>query len=78
MSTYVTDPATLRALAAAGLIIYPVHPGASYVDSARHGTTFEHAGERYRLRYIDGCFYPYVVKEPTCEPVAEINWELAR
>lgn len=55
----VKDAKTLKALAAAGFIRWPVEPGHHYVNEIS-SEPFEHGGRRYRTRYLDGCFYPFV------------------
>ncbi|MHB8742048.1 MAG: hypothetical protein ACYC9L_02900 [Sulfuricaulis sp.] len=50
---------TLAALAAAGHIVYPVEPEHHYVEE-KSLAPFMHEGKRYVVRYLDGCFYPFV------------------
>ena len=63
----VNDNRTLKTLAAAGKIIWPVMTNNSkgikfkYVDEVDGvGCRFEHKGTNYELRYHSGCFFPYV------------------
>lgn len=56
----VEDKRVLRKLAAAGHITWPIHKGACYVDETASGTCFSCEGKTYRIRYSDGCFYPYL------------------
>ena len=62
----VNDSRTLKALNAAGLIVWPKDVNTKgkpfhYVDEVDNiGMSFTHKGNDYRLRYHDGCFYPYV------------------
>lgn len=65
--TIVNDSKTLKALNAAGLIVWPVMTNNSkrilfkYVDEIDNvGMNFTHNGNTYQLRYNSGCFYPYV------------------
>ena len=70
--TVVPPVATLRRMAAAGLIELHADTGkkvvhwsgsmvtAYYVESAR-AEPFEFEGRQYRLKYFDGCFCPFVV-----------------
>lgn len=69
----ITDGRTLRAMTKRGLIVwYPclerhwtgltvkrchVQPGAKLEDWYQE---FEYRGRQYRLRYVDGCFHPFV------------------
>jgi hypothetical protein len=55
----VKDRRTLTRLAAAGHIIYPVDEGHHYVEE-KTLQPFEHEGRRYVVRYLDGCFFPFV------------------
>ena len=54
---------TLNAMARAGHIIFPVHKGHPYVNH-EHDTprVFEYKYNKYKIEYMDGCFYPFVVK----------------
>jgi len=65
--TIVNDTRTLKALAAAGKIVWPVMTNNSkgkpfrYVDEIDSvGMNFQHNGKKYQLRYHSGCFYPYL------------------
>ena len=65
--TIVNDIKTLKKLAAANKIVWPVMTNNSkakpfrYVDEVEGvGMSFEHNGNKYRLKYHSGCFYPYV------------------
>lgn len=65
--TIVNDTRTLKMLAKAGKIVWPVLTNNSqkipfkYVDEIEGvGASFEHNGKKYRLKYHSGCFYPYV------------------
>lgn len=63
---------TLNNLAEAGLIKLHKHTGvkfgnggiAYYIDDRTEGTpfTFKHKRTTYELKYISGCFYPFVYK----------------
>ncbi len=61
-SNVITDKRTLNALAKAGHISRP-DVRFSYVDRSDELTsTFDHKGNKYSVKYFDGCFYPFVVK----------------
>lgn len=71
----VTNPRTLRAMARAGWILWEdgrerhwtgltvkrrhVQPGPKLDDWSQ---TFCYRGHDYRLRYVDGCFHPFVFR----------------
>lgn len=54
----IKDQRTLRALERAGHVVRC--PGRAYVDETASGSEFKHGGRNYRLRYFDGCFFPFV------------------
>ena len=66
---------TLRKMAKAGKIRWPVDVNVTspyskkrttpmYVDEVPGvGSSFRFEGKNYRLRYVDGCFYPYVYED---------------
>ena len=62
----VTSYSTLKMLAKAGKITYPVttnwNPNTkpfNYVDEVDEvGMRFEHKGVNYQLQYVSGCFFP--------------------
>jgi hypothetical protein len=62
----ITDSKTLAALAVAGLVIWPVKVNNGknkffkYVNDVNDQYKFSHKGKNYRLKYHDGCFYPFV------------------
>lgn len=67
----VKDTATLKMLAKAGKIIWPVlinwpvskKPYPAYVKDIQDvGDSFTHNGIQYELRYLSGCFIPYLFK----------------
>ena len=65
----VDSKSTLRYMAKKGLIEWPVrmdnenvlHENFTYVRPLK-GMEFEYAGDKYRIKYLDGAFYPYVYK----------------
>jgi len=67
--TLVNDPRTLRMLDKAGKIKWPVlvnwpaskKPYPTYVDEIESiGMRFEHNRIKYELRYVSGCFFPFL------------------
>ena len=58
----VRDGRTLRAMSKAGNFEYPITTGQPYVDNKSKSSWFNYKGNEYRIRYYDGCFYPFVVK----------------
>lgn len=66
----VRDGRTLLAMAKQGKIFYPVHKGQKYVEYETNGVNgrislpwrFDYHGKSYTIRYLDGCFYPFVFK----------------
>lgn len=66
----ITNNKTLKMLADAGKIIWPVMTNNSkgikfkYVDEVDGvGSSFEFKGTKYRMKYVSGCFYPYLFTE---------------
>jgi hypothetical protein len=68
LTTPVTSSSTLKMLAKAGKIVWPVTTNWNpkkkpfkYVDEVEGvGMRFEHKNVNYQLKYISGCFYPYL------------------
>jgi hypothetical protein len=64
--TIVRDGRTLRAMAKADKLTWPVpvHGGTQfkYVDEEKRPRSFEFKGNQYRIDYVDGCFFPFVFK----------------
>jgi len=68
--TIIKNLGLLRAMANAGRIILHADTGRKLLNAAGipvtiyyiyGGTTkFMHKGKKYRIQYVDGCFYPYV------------------
>lgn len=58
----VRDGRTLKAMARAKNIIWPVDQGHFYVDHKNLPRDFRYRGQAYETRYFDGCFFPFVVK----------------
>lgn len=63
----ITSVATLKMLAKANKIVWPVMTNNSkgipfkYVDEVESvGMSFEYKGNIYRMKYLSGCFYPYL------------------
>jgi hypothetical protein len=56
----INDGRTLRAMSKAGHFKYPVDKGHKYVDEEKNPSNFEYRGQRYKIKYLDGCFYPFV------------------
>lgn len=65
----ITNPKTLNNLAKAGFIKWPVlvnwpenkKPYPKYVDEVEEiGSSFEYNKTQYRLKYVSGCFFPYL------------------
>ena len=53
---------TLRAMAKRGYFKYPVDDTNNpYVDEGNNSRTFEYKGNNYKIEYMSGCFYPFVV-----------------
>jgi hypothetical protein len=75
MSKVVTDIQTLRGMAKAGHIKLDPATGkkvnhwtgqpikACYIDDAVGPTHFTYRGAKYRIKYFDGCFNPFVVED---------------
>jgi len=61
VNSIITDGRTLKAMSF-GRFIYPVTKGQPYVDIANQPRVFDYKGNRYEIRYFDGCFFPFVVK----------------
>lgn len=70
----VTDGRTLRGMAKAGHIVWPVtvakqvHSGHPYVNDRKSDgtylpTRFTYKGVKYLLKYFDGCFFQFVVRD---------------
>jgi hypothetical protein len=61
----VTDGRTLRGMEKSGHL-WLVHKGHPYVDyefnGERRPRAFTWHGQKYRMEYFSGCFYPFVVK----------------
>lgn len=65
--TIVYDGRSLKALANAGKIIWPIDTvdgtRLKYCDSIPEvGYNFQHNGAKYQLRHNAGCFMPYVYR----------------
>lgn len=64
----ITNKKTLKKMNDLGLIQWPVRGGSrfSYVDNAvnedgsEKSSFFEYKGKKYCLKYVSGCFFPYV------------------
>ena len=56
----ITDGRTLNGMEASGHFVR-VHREHPYVDEKDKPRTFTWHGQRYRIEYFDGCFYPFVV-----------------
>ncbi len=60
--TPITDGRTLQAMEQQGHFTRP-HKHHPYVDEGNNPTRFTWNGSNYSIRYFDGCFYPFVVRE---------------
>ena len=59
----VRDGRTLRGMARKDHFVFPVDDsGNPYVNEEKRTRSFTWHGEKYRIEYFDGCFYPFVVK----------------
>jgi hypothetical protein len=69
----IRDKRTLRGMSAKGHIVWPVvnhrgkHTEHPYINDEKNGvylpTRFEYNGKKYQIKYMDGCIYPFVVKQ---------------
>jgi hypothetical protein len=57
----VTDGRTLNGMEKCNHFVR-VHRDHPYVDEENRPRTFVWHGQRYRIEYFDGCFYPFVVE----------------
>lgn len=74
MGAIVTNLTLLKAMARANLIVLDDDTGkkvrhwtgirvkAMYIDRAVGARIFDYKGQKYEVRYFDGCFNPFVVK----------------
>ncbi len=66
VSKVITDGRTLRAMAKADKLTWPVPVHGSvkhkYVDEEKRSRSFQFKGKQYRIDYVDGCFFPFVFK----------------
>lgn len=60
-NSVVIDGRTLNSMAKANHFVR-VHREHPYVDEQDRPRGFTWHGQRYRIEYFDGCFYPFVVK----------------
>jgi len=62
----ITDGRTLRAMSRQGFFEFPVdgsnNPYVDELDNPRH---FEYHGNKYKIKYCSGCFFPFVFRVAT-------------
>ncbi len=75
MKTFITHAGTLKAMAKRKLIKYPIDEGHCYVDEINNLTSFEYKGHQYCLKYINGCFYPFVAQIQSSYSTSSLNVE---
>ena len=53
---------TLKAMAKQGYFSFPVdNSNNPYVDEGNNKRDFSYKGNNYKITYMDGCFYPFVL-----------------
>ena len=53
---------TLKAMARRGFFKFPVDDTQNpYVDEGSNSRTFSYKNNLYRIEYMSGCFYPFVI-----------------
>lgn len=57
----VRDGRTLKAMSNRGHFEYPVDVGHPYVDELNNPRRFTYKDNEYKIEYMDGCFYPFVL-----------------
>lgn len=63
----IRDRRLLYNMARKGHFEYPIHKRQLYVDEKHHPRRFEYKGNKFEIRYLDGCFYPFVFLEKAPE-----------
>lgn len=64
MDIMIRDGRVLKAMARLGKIEHPIDKGQKYVDCSAEVEMygFYYKGKEYKIKYLDGCFYPFVYK----------------
>ena len=62
VNAIVRNSNTLKAMAKKGHFKYPVDDTNNpYVDELNNPMVFVYKGKKYKIEYLSGCFYPFVL-----------------